>query len=210
MCQTFPPKMKGCLWVQTSLWTFQTFHFQAFWWRYFSFVKQCLKWIVLASTWYWIRWYFVLTFFVWSWNLGILANLITKVFSTRRGVEFTYFSYKYSSIVPSHTIFFVKLCFYHILPLSWNVLELDVCNLQETITDPRITRYPKFDTPFSLSPSKSKSKYSLRLKSSTLEYLSSKSWVPFKYFIILFAVEDYPFTRFLHEPGKDPNKKWNI
>jgi hypothetical protein len=38
---------------------------------------------------------------------GFLANLIAEVLSTRRGVEFTCFSCKYSSIFLSHTISFV-------------------------------------------------------------------------------------------------------
>ena len=70
-------------------------------------VEQCLKWVVLASTWYRIRWYFVLMCLVRSWNMGFLANLIVEVLSTRIGFEFTCFSFKFSSIFLSHTISFV-------------------------------------------------------------------------------------------------------
>ena len=72
----------------------------------FPFVEECLKWIVLAFTRYQIRWYFVLVCLVWSWNFGFLANLITKLLPTYRGVEFTCFSYKYSSTFSVHTISF--------------------------------------------------------------------------------------------------------
>jgi len=39
-----------------------------------------------------------------SWNFGFLANLIAEVLSMKRGVDFTYFSYKSSRISVSHTI----------------------------------------------------------------------------------------------------------
>jgi hypothetical protein len=117
----------------------------------------------------------VLMFLAQSWNLGILANFIAEVFSTRRGVELTCLSYKYSSIFLSHTISFIA--FVATTYSSFVVESIGTeClhDLQEMIVDPRLMRYLQVDTPFSLSPTKSKLQYLIMLNSSTLEYLSSK------------------------------------
>ena len=60
-------------------------------------------------------------------------------------------------------------------------------DLQETIGNPRLMAYPKFETAFSLSPSKFEFVYLISLKSPTLEYLSPNSYVPFKYQRTLFV-----------------------
>lgn len=106
-----------------------------------STVEQCLEWIVLASTWYQIKWYFVSMCLVRSWNLGFLDNLIAKVFPTRIGVEFTCFSYNSSSIFLSHAISFVA---YDVTTYSTFMVESIgtdcLHDLQETSVDPRFMR----------------------------------------------------------------------
>ena len=72
-----------------------------------SFLEQCRRWVVLASTWCWIKWYFMVMCLVRSWNLGFLANLIAQVLSISRGVEFSCFSCRSSSIFFIHIIFIV-------------------------------------------------------------------------------------------------------
>ena len=162
-----------------------------------SLVEQCINKMVLASTWCRIKWYFVLMCFVRSWNLELLANLITEVLSIKSGVAFTYFSYKSSSIFMSHIISFVASATmtYHASVMEF-VGKNRLCDLQEIVVDPRLTRYPEVDTPFYLFPSKSKSIFPTNLNSSTLEYLSPKSWVPFKYLRILFPTYQCPSQDF--------------
>jgi hypothetical protein len=89
--------------------------------------------------------------------MGFLENLIAKVLSTRRGVEFTYFSCKSSSIFLSYTISFVSSI---VFTYSTSIVEstgIDYLrDLQDTTTNQGLTREPQVDTPFYLSPSKSK------------------------------------------------------
>lgn len=138
-----------------------------------SLVEQCIKWTVLSSTLYRIKWYLVLMCLVRSWNLWFLANLIAEVLLTSRGFEFTCFSCKSSSIFLSHTISFVAFfgttySTYVVESIGTDCLH----DLQETTIDPILVRYPEVDTPFSLPPSKSKLECAIRLNSSILVYLS--------------------------------------
>jgi hypothetical protein len=72
-----------------------------------------------------------------SWNLGFLANLIAEVLSTRRGVEFTCFSCKSSSIFLSHTISFVASTIATYFSSVVESVGTDyLCDLQETVADP--------------------------------------------------------------------------
>ena len=71
--------------------------------------EQCRRWTILASTWCWIKWYFVLMCLVRSWNMGFLASLIVEVLSINNGVEFSCFYCRSSSIFLSHTISFIAL-----------------------------------------------------------------------------------------------------
>ena len=109
-----------------------------------------------------------------SWNLGLLASLIAEVLSTNNGVEFSFFSCKYSSIFLSHTISFVASA-----ATTYSVVESIgtdyLRDLHETAADPRLIVYPKVDTHVSLSPSKYEFEYPISLNSSTLEYLSPMS-----------------------------------
>jgi hypothetical protein len=102
--------------------------------------------------------------------MGFLANLIAKVLATRRGVEFTYLSYKYSSIFPSHTISFVSSS---TATYSSFVVESSetycLCDL-ETNAYPRLMIYLEVDTPFALSQTMFELEYPIGLNSSTLEY----------------------------------------
>ena len=158
-----------------------------------SFVEQCQRWTILAYTWCRIKWYFVLMCLVRSCNLGFLASLIAEVLSINNRVEFSCFSWKYSTIFLSHTISFIAST---AATYSASVVESARTNylrdLHETAVDPRLIVYPEFDTPVSLSPSKYESEYPISLKSSTLEYLSPTSWVPFKYLRTLFAADQCP------------------
>src|SRR5712692_2820169 len=124
------------------------------------------------------------------WNLGFLASLIAEVLSTSNGVDFSYFSCKYSSIFLSHTISFVASA---AATYSASVVESArtncLCDLHETAADPRLIVYPEVDTPVSLSPSKYESEYPISLKSSSLEYLSPMSLLLLMYIIILFAAD---------------------
>jgi hypothetical protein len=83
----------------------------------------------------------VLMCLVRSWNLGFLANLIEEVLSTRRGVEFTCFSYKSSSIFMSHTISFVAstTATYSTLVVEFAGTDC-LHDLQETTADSRLVR----------------------------------------------------------------------
>lgn len=107
----------------------------------FSFMEQFLKWIILDYTWYQIKWYFVLIYLVWSWNLGFLANLIAKVLLTKRGVEFSCFSYKSSGIFLKHKIYFFSS---NASTYSTSIMEYVGIHylhyLQEIGIDPRLIR----------------------------------------------------------------------
>ena len=109
-------------------------------------------------------------------ELGFLAGLIAEVLSINNGAEFSCFSCKSSSIFLSHTISFVASV---AATYSASIVESSrtdyLCDLHEIAADPRLIVYPEFDTPVSLSPSKSESEYPISLKSSTLEYLSPMS-----------------------------------
>ena len=123
----------------------------------------------------------------------ILSQLDYRSMSINNGVEFSCFSWKYSSIFLRHTISFVASA---TATYSASVVESAgtdcLRDLHEIAADPRLMVYPEVDTPVSLSPSKSESDYPISLKSSTLEYLSPTSWVPFKYIRTLFAAEQCP------------------
>jgi hypothetical protein len=57
-----------------------------------------------------------------------------------------------------HAISFVSFAFATYLSFVLEFVGTDyLCDLQETIFDQRIMRYPKVETPFSLFPSRSKS-----------------------------------------------------
>ena len=104
-----------------------------------SFVEQCHRWIVLASTCCRIIWYFVLMCLVRSSNFRCLANFISKMLSIKRGIEFTCFSCKSSKIFLSHTFSFVASS---VATYSASVVEsvgTDYWHdLHETTPDPRL------------------------------------------------------------------------
>jgi hypothetical protein len=63
--------------------------------------------------------------------------LIVEVLSTKRGVKFTYFSCKSSSIFPSHVISFVASA----ATTNFASIGIDcLCDLQEIVIDPRLMR----------------------------------------------------------------------
>ena len=83
-------------------------------------------------------------------NLGFLSNLIVEVLSTNNGVEFSCFSCKYSSILLSHTIYFVASAAATYSAFVVESVGTDCLrDLHETATDPRLIVYPEVDTPVS-------------------------------------------------------------
>ena len=86
-----------------------------------------------------------------SWNLGVLANLIEKVLSINKGVEFSYFSYKYSSIFLGHTISFVASAISTYFSYVVESVGTEcLCDLHEIVVDPILIVYLEVDTPISL------------------------------------------------------------
>jgi hypothetical protein len=105
---------------------------------------------------------------------SIIGQLDCKSVVDKSGVAFTYFSCKSSSIFLSYTISFEATTYFASIVESSRMDYLH--DFQDIVVDPRLVRYPKVGTPFSLSPSNSESVCLTSLKfASTLEYLSPMS-----------------------------------
>jgi len=181
--------MKGCLWVQASLWISQISLLQELWW---ICIQLSHLWNNVSSEQSWplhdvesdgnLCWCALFNHGIWDpWPTWLQKYCQLKE-EWNQLVHLKIFKYLSK---PQNLLCVVE-------STGTDCLH----DLQEIAFDPILMRWHEVDTPFSLSPSKSESKYPSSLKSSTLEYLSLISWVPFKYLRTLYATFQCPSQGF--------------